>query len=307
MKKLLLIIIGLILLVGGGVLIVRARSGGSNQMAILKVTSTPTATIFLDNQNIGKTPFEQKVKTGEYTIKLIPETTVSSLVSWEGKIKLSANLLTFVNRDLGDSDLTSGGEILSLERIAGNKAELAVISTPDTATVTISAQEKGNTPLVLSDMDPGNYDLTVSAGSYKSRTIKVKTTSQYKLTAQLQLAMSGEVIPTPLPSPSVEPSVKATPKLTPKATSKASTEASASATPKAKASPPAKPYIQVLDTPTGFLNVREEPATNANILKQVHPGEYYSLLDENDKNWYKIEYEADKEGWVSGQYAQKFE
>ncbi len=314
MKKIVIIVFLLALLAGGGLLVLRARGGGESQMAVLKVTSTPQTTIFLDNQNLGKTPFEQKVKPGEYTLKLIPETTVNSLVSWEGNIKLSPSLLTYVNRDLGESDLTSGGETLILEKVSGDKAELAVLSTPDAAVVTLNSQEKGATPLVLSDMEPGSFDLTVVLSGYTSRTIKVKTTVGYKLTAQFQLAMSGEVIPTPEPSPSVEASVKATPKASPKATPKAtpkasveaSVEASVSATPKASATPPAKPYIQVLDTPTGFLNVREEPKTDGKLITQIHPGEYYSLLDESN-GWYKIEYQTDKEGWVSGQYAQKFE
>lgn len=314
MKKFIIIAIILIVLVGGGAIFLRMRGGGDSQMAVLKVTSTPTATIFLDNQNLGKTPFEQKVKPGEYGLKLIPETTVSSLVSWEGKIQLSPNLLTFVNRDLGESELSSAGETLFLEKISGKEAELAILSTPDAASVTINSEDKGATPLVLSDLTVGSYDVTVSIDGFKSRTIKVKTTAGYKLTAQFQLAVSSDAQQTPEPSPSVDPSVKASPKASPKIsptprvtpTPRASTEATTSASAKPKTSPPPKPYIEVLDTPTGFLNVRSESSTSADILTQIHPGEFYPLLDESG-GWYKIEYEADKEGWVSSQYAEKFE
>jgi uncharacterized protein YgiM (DUF1202 family) len=61
-----------------------------------------------------------------------------------------------------------------------------------------------------------------------------------------------------------------------------------------------------LDTPTGFLRVRKEASTTAEEIGRVNPGEFFRLLDEQN-SWYKIEFQTDKEGWVSGQYAQKFE
>ena len=64
--------------------------------------------------------------------------------------------------------------------------------------------------------------------------------------------------------------------------------------------------MEVLDTPTGFLNVRQEASTSAEILTKINPGELYSLLDENN-GWFKIVYEDSKEGWISGQYAKKYE
>ena len=35
---------------------------------------------------------------------------------------------------------------------------------------------------------------------------------------------------------------------------------------------------------------------------KINPGEMYPYLNEEENGWYKIEYEADKEGWVSGTY-----
>lgn len=309
MKKLIAIIVVLLLLGSAVFFFLRFRSTSGGQ-AVLKVNSTPTATVFLDNKNVGKTPYEDKQSTGEYTLKLIPETTSNTVVSWEGKIKLSPNLLTYVNRDLGDSELTSSGEILSLERASGNKAELAVLSTPDGAVVTLQTEEKGTTPLVLKDIEPNNYELSVSAVGFKSRSVKIKTTAGYKLTAEFQLAPAGENLPSPTPSATPEPGAtpKSSPKTSPQATPKSSVKPSTSPTgsPTTKATPPPKPYVQIQDTPTGFLRVRKEPATSAEELAQVKPGEYYSLLDEQN-GWFKIEYQKDKEGWISGQYAQKFE
>lgn len=313
MKKILILILGVVILGGGGLLLVKSRLGEGQGQAILRVDANPTATIFLDGRDVGKTPYEDKVAPGEYTVKLIPESTVASIVSWEEKVRLTPNLLTYINRDLGESEVTSAGEVLTLEKIADNDTQIAVITTPDGATITLSGEEKGTAPQVLEGIEPGNYDLTVATSGYTSRTVKVKTTGGYKLTAAFQLALAGEPSASPAPTPIGEgPSStpKATPKTTvkasPKATPKASSEPGASASPKTKASPPAKPYVEILDTPTGFLRVRKEPSTSAEELARVGPGEFYPLLDE-ESGWYKIEYESDKEGWISGQYAEKFE
>lgn len=311
MKKIIIIVL-LLVAVGATIMFFVLRGRSSQGQAVLKVTANPIANVFLDNQNIGKTPLEQRVAAGEFSIKLIPETTVDSIVSWEDKIKLNPNLLTYVNRDLGDSELTSGGEILTLEQANSKKGELTVLSTPDGANVKLADKDKGATPLVLSDIDGGNYDLQVEAENFKSRLVKIKITNGYKLTASFQLAVTLE---TPATSSAVA-SPSGTPKGSPKPISSPKSSPGPSNSPKANATPPPKPYIEVLDTPTKFLNVRKEPSTNAEILTQVHLGEFYSLLDEQtvkdlvtgkDLVWYKITYESDKEGWVSSQYAKKVE
>lgn len=301
MKKL-LIITGILLLFGFIGLIIRLLTfKGDGGKAVLKVNSTPSATIFLDNQKLGNTPFEDKVTTGEYILKLIPQTS-TSVVSWEGKIKLQANVLTYINRDLGETELSSGGEILTLEKISGKQAQIAVVSIPDKAVVTVAGDEKGITPILLADIQPGSYELSISFVHYQSRTIKIKATAGYKLNASFQLIQTEkESMPTPIPQSSMKPSVKPTPKASPEPSVKPSSAV------KTYSSPPPVPYVQILDTPTGFLRVRSQPSTSTGAeLAKVHPDEYYPLLDE-ESGWYKIEYTDGDEGWIKSDYAQKFE
>lgn len=306
MKKI-IVIIGAVLIFGGGFFLIRSQMGAKKGQAVLKVASTPTTIIFLNNENIGTTPFENKVAGGEYTIKLVPESTDQTTVSWEEKIKLEPNLLTYVNRELGESDFKSAGEVLTLEKISGKEAQLAILSVPDGATITLSGQEKGTTPQVIQDMPAGSYELQVTASGFLARSVKVKTTQGYKLNASFQLAVSGETISSPVPQSSADASpaaVKTT--AIPKAKASPGASPKAGASPRSIVSPPAKPYVEILETPTGFLRVRKEPSTGADEVARVAPGEYYSLLDETS-GWYKIEYEEGKEGWISGQYAKKFE
>ena len=314
MKKLALIVAGVLILLIGGFLVVRSRMNKGGAEAVLKVTSTPTATVFLDDKKIGSTPLEEKVDAGEFKLKLISESSTENSVSWEETISLSANLLTYVNRELGASELESAGEVLTLEKISADGAQVAVLSTPDGATVSLDGQSKGTTPTIIEGIEVGSFDLKVETPGYKPRSVKIKTSKGYKLTAAFQLAASDMPANSPTPSSSPSPtstsSVRPSPRATtPSATARTSPRPSPRTSPTAsavKSSPPPKPYVEILDTPVGFLRVRKEPSTSSDELARVNPGEFYSLLDE-ESGWYKIEYEDAKEGWVSSQYAEKSE
>ena len=62
--------------------------------------------------------------------------------------------------------------------------------------------------------------------------------------------------------------------------------------------------IQILSTPTSTLNVRSGPGLNYNITTKINPGEKYQLLDEKT-DWYKIKLGSGETGWISSQYAKK--
>lgn len=280
-KKLAIFLV-LSLVIFGGVFVVgrqifkRQKEG----IAGLKVTSVPQATIFLDGRHLGRTPYEDKLAVGEYMLKLVPEATATSAATWQGKIKLTSGVLTYVNRDLGPTDLTSAGETLSLEKISEKTTEIALLSTPEGAMVNLDGEEKGVTPLSLRNVPPADHEILISATGFVSRKVQIRTTTGFKLTADFSLAIS-------------EGSEAATP--------------TGTVTPGAKSGKePNKPYVQIKETPTGWLRVRIEPATSATEAAKVNPGEKYPFLEEKS-GWYKIEYETGKEGWISGKYAEKFE
>lgn len=277
-KKALIILILLILVAFIGFKFFSSRTTG---IAGLKIVSTPAVDIFIDDKLTGKTPYEGKHSVGEYILKLIPESTATQASSWQGKIVLNPSVLTYVNRELGVSELTSAGEILTLEKISQNQAQLAVFSQPGAAVVLLNSEEKGATPLLVSDLTPGEYDLAVSSPGFIGRTVRIQATSGYKLVVNFQLALASggselsESVVTPSPSEKLEKE-------------------------------PSRPYVVIKDTPTGFLRVRTAPTTSATEAAQVKPGEKYSFLEEKE-GWYKISYNSGKDGWISGRYADKVE
>lgn len=270
-------------------LIIKSKFLAKPGPAAISISTTPQATIYIDGVQVGTTPYlNDKIQAGEHAVKLVPQSTTDSLATWEGKVNLTSNILTVINRILGLSESASSGEIIWLEKIASkDKSSLAVVSVPDQAVVKIDGEPKGFAPVVLDGLNPGSYQIVIASPGYEERTVSAKTVAGYKLIVNVQLAKKIEGIEEVTPSAEkAEVSPSPTPKATPKAT----------------VTPPEKPYIKVKETPTGWLRVRMGPSTDATEAAKVKPGEMFSYLGEEKSGWYKIEYEKEKEGWVSGVY-----
>lgn len=280
------ILLGLVFLVAA---VIRFLTNRGPKEGELRVDSQPVATIFLDNKNIGRTPFRDKVEAGEYALKLVPESATAQLTTWEGRIVVGQSLLTYVNAILSESELTTAVDVVWLEKITSKQSELSVTTSPDGATVLVDDQTRGVTPLSVSDIAPGDHNLSITSTGFLSRSLKIKTTPGYRLIANLKLALSagGQASPTATPTPDLSD--------TPKATASASQ----------KPDPP-KPFVLIKDTPTGFLRVRLEPSTSASEAGRVNPGEKYTYSD-TQNGWYQITYDGKNSGWVSGQYVDKVE
>lgn len=246
----------------------------------LNVMSNPGASVFLNEKLVGKTPYLAKQPSGEYTIKLVPEESSTDSSTWQGKVTLKAGYETYVKRDLGASEVSSGGEIVSIDKISESDAEISVSSSPDAATVLLDGQERGVSPELLRDITAGDHDVTVTSPGYTARTVRAQTLLGHKLAIEMQLALSSD-----------SQVQQASDSSRPTSPSSPSTSSSGS------------PTVTIKDTPTGFLRVRSGPTLTATETAQVKPGEKYPYLDESD-GWYKITIN-DKEGWIAARYAEK--
>lgn len=296
MKRKVIFLIGLVILIIAIILVVTNLANRGPKFGELRVNSDPTASVFLDDKHVGRTPIDKfKQASGEYVIKIVPESATSGLSQWEGKIKIGTNLLTYVNASLAESELNTAVDVLWLEKITSRQSELDVITNPDGATVSLDDVTKGVTPIVLNNITPGDHILMITSPGFITRNFKIKTTVGYKLIAQVKLGLStgGTVssatpsaTPTILPTGSIKPTPKGTPGATP--------------------TDPPKPFVIIKDTPTGFLRVRVEPSTTATEAARVNPGDKFPLVD-SGTGWYEIQYDATSKGWISAQYAEKVE
>lgn len=244
-----------------------------SKTAGLLVESDPAAIVFINGEQVGRTPYESTQQVEEVIVKLVPEAN-QPLAPYETKVVLEAGIKTVVRRSFGETADTSAGEVISFEKLGAGETAVSVVSSPDAAQVAVDGQIKGFTPIKISDITAGDHQLAISSPGYIDRTFSVRTVEGFRLTAIVSLAKSGDK-PDEL---AVFEDVKAQSEETTK-------------------------KVKILETDTGFLRVREEATTASKEIGQVKPGQLYDLVEENtESGWYKIKFD-DKEGWVSGEYA----
>jgi len=239
--------------------------------------SVPKSNAFLNGKLIGITPFcrcegAEMIDQGEYTLKLVP--LEGDLLPFSEKIKITKSVLTVVDRTFGKG-ATSDGGVISLDVLDDkNAVELLVLSFPDGADVSVDSEPRGKTPLLLKNLTSSDHEVKILKDGYREKPIRVKTISGYKLTISAYLGINLDLIVSPvIPSPS----------------------------------PTAAPVVNkvlILETPTGFLNVRETGSLNGVIIEKINPGESFELISEKE-NWFEIKLIDGKAGWISSQYAQK--
>lgn len=280
----------------------------ANQKSGLQVTATPQATVFVNGNSSGMTPvIQEDLKPGEYTIKITP--TDNSLQPWETKVKLTPGVLTVVDRKLAPSQDQSHGHTLSFEKISNKqKAEIAITSLPDSVNVSIDGTPQSFTPVSLDNIAAGDHTIILSSPGFEEKSIKARSINGYRLTINAQLAKKIEAPQVDLsdteatPSSDLEVSPTPTKKTTPTPTSTPTAKTTSTPTPTKSSALPAKPYVEILTTPTGWLRVRAQASTASEEVARVNPGDAFPYLDTDSTGWVQIQYAAGKEGWVSSQY-----
>jgi hypothetical protein len=239
----------------------------------LQVTSSPQSQVYLDNKLIGKTPLclcdlPQLLKVGEYDIKLIPVQNGFNVTSQ--KININKGALTVVDKTFDKRPSVSSGSLITLFPIDDeNKSEILIISTPSGADVILDSIPKGTTPILLKDIPISDHEIKIIKDGYKEKIVKVKTVAGNKLEAIINLGIRTDL--------AVQNNT-------------ASTSANFSK------------KVIVLDTPTGFLRVRERDSLNSPEIGTVNPGDKLELISEKTE-WFEVRLPDSKVGWISANYA----
>lgn len=286
MKKILLIFIPIVLAVIIFLLFTLLLPKDDGRGA-LQVTAVPQSTVYLNGKRLGKTPLcacgsPSKLNTlvsGDYTFRLVPQE--SSLLPYEDKIHITTGVMTVVDRTAGKG-ATSEGSILTLIPLKEKNArEISVLSFPQKAQVLIDDNDVGQTPIIVKKITESDHEIKIKKSGYNEKIIRVRAVTGYRLEAATTLGVSdivGEAIPTE------------------KVASPTATLSPIPSTVGEK--------VVILDTPVGYLRVRESGSLNAGEIGKVIPGETYELVDEQE-GWYKIKLITGKLGWINSQYAQK--
>lgn len=261
----------------GIVLILKNNSG----KGALQVTSVPKSNVYLNGKLIGQTPLckcesSEMIKSGDYSIRLDPLDT--SFSQFSENISIFNSVLTVVDRTFGQGAI-SEGSIITLSQINDkNTAQLFLSSLPSEAKAFLDGNEISKTPLLLKNITESDHEITLQKDGYKDKTIRIRGVLGYKLSAFVFLGVNPNL-----------------------AQDQASSSAIAS--PSALLTPAVSKVI-ILDTPTGYLNVRDSDSISGTIIQKVNPGEVYVMLDEKG-SWYQIQIAPNKTGWISSEYAKK--
>jgi len=244
--------------------------GQRPEKGALQVTSSPKAQVYINGKLSGETPLclcvaKDMLGTGEYTIRLVPKE--GSFEPFQRKITISPKVLTALSQ----------ASIITLSKIVDSKdAQISVISFPADSQVYLDSDLVGQSPVLLKNITESDHEIKVVRQGYKDKMVRIRTVLGYKLEAVVYLGIDSQV-----------------------ATSSATLISSPSATPST-----GKETVTILNTPTGFLRVRENPSVGSTEVGRVNPDEVFDLLDEQT-GWYKIKLKSGVEGWISAQYAKK--
>ncbi len=278
MKRVFLILISALVL---GSLFFMAFSYFARERSLkgaLQVTSTPVSKVYINDSYVGQTPLckceaQEMQKTGEYTIKLVPND--RNLSEFQEKITISTGVLTVVDRKFGKDSL-SEGSVISLTPLDDKKrAELLVVSIPSKSKTYLDSNQIGETPFLYKNPTDSDHTLRVMKEGYSEKTVRIHTPLGYKLTVAIYLSTGDS------PSLDISPT------------------ASASATPT-----PSVSKIVILETPTGYLRVRTSASIAASEIARVNPAETFDLVSEQE-GWFQIKLKDGRVGFISSQYARK--
>lgn len=246
----------------------------------LFVGTDRTASVFINGVLVGKTPYSQSSKAQDIVLRLVPESD-EKLLPFETKLTLSSGIQTVVKRTFAETEELSSWQIISFEKLDSNETGLVVTSTPENAQVLLDGIPRGFTPYKTNSISASEHQITIKSPGFVDQTMNLKAVRGHKLMVFVKLATN--VVP-----------VESVEKI---------------------ATPSAKLYVKILETPTGFLRMRTEPGTKGEEIAELKPGEKYPFLDEDPSSgWFKIQYREPKvglpdgiTGWISNRYSEKFE
>lgn len=276
----------------------------------VQMTDGSSAQVYLDSLHLGQTPIQtQELRPGTYQLRIEPET--QGKQAYESQIHLYPGSMSQILWSFSSDQPVGTGDILELEPLPSKeRAELSVSTVPEGASISLNSTTYGLSPVILDEVQAGQYSLTINAVGHLKKTMQVQIQNGYRLHIYSRLekdtpgdaaapAPSAEASPTPAPSPTTTSPTSA-PSILPSPTPvpRGSTATSSAQTSTTK---PAKPYVTIKETGTGWLRVRAEANSAAAEVARVNVNEsfpYKSTLN----GWYEIEYAAGKTGWISGQY-----
>lgn len=226
---------------------------GYKQVAGLKITSTPVASVYIDGMEKGKTPYQaDDLPVKKYSIELRVDDS-----SWSSEVMLNKGTVTVINRDISSSPVFAAGEVLSLLQGEG----LVVTSNPTGASVEVDGILKGTTPLNIKDVSTGEHIFIFKHDGFLPRSVRATIPNKLLLSMNVDMAAAESL---PVPTPTIVVTTQVTVKTTPTGFLRVRDKASLSGVEVARVSPGDKltliqdlgewSKVETSDGKTGFVS-----------------------------------------------------
>ncbi len=237
----------------------------------LLIETSPASTVYINGEEVGRTPYTSLRKPNEITLRLIPDSFGTPLAPFEEKVNLVSGVEIVVRRYFGVSEAFTEGEVLSFEKLPNNNTSgITIITDPENVQITIDGISKGVSPYTSQKIEDGIAKIKLSSSGLKDREVEVNLVKGFKLIAFIKLSKTE--VPKKIDNIKEEESVR---------------------------------IVKILKTPTGFLRVRNDATGSATEVGQVKSGEEYKLLGESVQgDWFKISPKEGVTGWVTSQYSE---
>lgn len=264
---------------------------GSKQTAGLTVDASPKAKVSVDGKELGNTKLTVKnLNPGQHTVLIKSDTS-----EWSDTISIPAGTIMNVMRVLPNDTSSGGGYKVTMEKGSG----ITVVTNPDEVDVALDGAKIAKTPHHIPSVQEGEHELVLSKDGYSTVSLKIKSIAGHKIVVESEMVGTK----------SIEPS--STPSATPVASSSASVSASLRPSTVPTASASATPAtggaqtVEIIDTPTGWLRVRDTASLGGKEIGRVDTGEKYDFVEQTAAGWTQIVMKDGTKGYVSTKYVKK--
>lgn len=257
------------------------------QQAGILVEADPESIVYINEVEVGSTPYEANRESGEIFLRIKPKTPENIILDdYETKINLVPGIRTIVKRNFKETEENTSGVVVSFEKLGGTASYVSIVSVPDNAQVQIDGKISGYTPLKLK-VPAGDHTLLVSSNGHLEKSLPIKVYAGYKLTASVKLAKTNSEQKDNNEQLAV--------------LGEESTNLG---------------RIKINKTDPGFLRVRSGANIGFPEIAQVYENEEYDIIEEGENGkWYKIKVtqttndgqQNEIEGWVSSEFVTKVE
>jgi len=164
---------------------------GANKASISISSKVGEAIVFIDDKEVGKTPFEDNnLKPGSHKFRLEKEDESSEFYKdFERTIYLEEGTQVVINWDLGPGDNFSSGEVYFFKEklTQEDNSTVSILVDPESSKVYFDGAIQEGHPIIINHVKEGYHKIIIQKEGYIGEELEVKTKKGYDLFVEIKL------------------------------------------------------------------------------------------------------------------------